>query len=150
MIVILWKILLRRQWQDDNGRMKQLVQSTLVVHLYDHLCLLMPSFLTHSFIKRQQHKSLESDKNSTKEGCGIAVLQIDYAENYKCFSQDEVQNAHWNQQQVTIFTSVTWFQNTKNCNAIVSDCTTHDKETSLVNLDKLIQSLPKDVFELRV
>ena len=52
---------------------------------------------------------------------------MDYAENYKCFSQDEVQNAHWNQQQVTIFTSVTWFQNTKNCHAIVSDCTTHDK-----------------------
>ena len=75
---------------------------------------------------------------------------MDYAENYKCFSQDEVQNAYWNQQQVTIFSSVTWFQNTKNCHAIVSDCTTHYKETSLVNLDKLIQSLPKDVFELGV
>ena len=72
---------------------------------------------------------------------------MDYAENYKCFSQDEVQNAHWNKQKNT-FTSVTWFQNTKSCHAIV--CTTHDKETLLVNLDKLIQSLPKDVFELRI
>ena len=75
---------------------------------------------------------------------------MDYTENYKCFSQDEVQNVHWNQQQVAIFTSVTWFQNTKNCHAIVSDCTNHDNETSLVNLDKLVRSLPKDVFELRV
>ena len=60
--IVEWK-----QWQDDNGRMNQLVQSTSVVHLYNHLCLLMPSFLTHSFVKRQMHKSLESDKNSTKE-----------------------------------------------------------------------------------
>ena len=139
-----------KQWQDDNGRIKQIVQSTLVVHLYDHLCLLMPSFLTHSFIKRQQHKSLESDKNSTKEVSGIAVLQMDYTENYRCFSQDEVQNAHWNQKQVTIFTSVTWFQNMKNFYPIVSDCTTHDKETSLINLDRFIQSLQKDIFKLRV
>ena len=59
--IIEWK-----QQQDNNGRMNQIVQSTSVVHLYDHLCLLMPSFLTLSFIKKQQHKSLESDKNSTK------------------------------------------------------------------------------------
>ena len=54
--IVEWK-----QWQDINGRMKQLVQSPSVMHLYDHLCLLMPSFLTHIFIKRQQHKSLESE-----------------------------------------------------------------------------------------
>ena len=75
---------------------------------------------------------------------------MNYTENYKCFSQDEIQNAHWNQQQVAIFISVTCFQITKNCHPNVIDCTTHDKETSLVNRDKLIQSLPKDVFELRV
>ena len=93
--IVEWK-----QLHGGNGRMKQIVQSTSVVHLYYHLYLLMPSLLTHSCIKRQQRKSLESDKNCAKEVSGIAVLQMDYAENYKCYSQGEVQNADWNYQQV--------------------------------------------------
>ena len=37
----------------------------------------------------------------------MAVLQMDYAENYTCIARDEIQSGHWNQAQVTLFTSVT-------------------------------------------
>ncbi len=32
------------------------------------------------------------------------MLQIDFAENYTCIAQDEVQSFHWVQPQVSLFT----------------------------------------------
>ena len=37
-------------------------------------------------------------------------FQMDYAENYTSRAQDEVQSAHWNLAQVTLYTSVSWFR----------------------------------------
>ena len=37
------------------------------------------------------------------------MLQVDFAENYTCLAQDEVQFAHRNQSHITLFTCVTWF-----------------------------------------
>ena len=38
----------------------------------------------------------------------VAVLQLDFAKNYCCIAQDEVQSAHWNQTQVTLFATAAW------------------------------------------
>ena len=54
------------------------------------------------------------------------VLQMDYAENYTCKSQDEVQSAHWNQAQVTLNTSVSWFRNQIIPHVIISDTHQHN------------------------
>ena len=35
---------------------------------------------------------------------GNHVVQVDFAENYAIIHQDEIQSAHWNHNQVTIFT----------------------------------------------
>lgn len=43
-------------------------------------------------IKRQQSKNYEEHANTHKEK---AVVQVDFAENYTCRCQDEVQTAHW-------------------------------------------------------
>ena len=49
------------------------------------------------------------------------MLQMDYAENYLCRAPDEVQTAHWNQQQVILYTSVSWFRDQICSHVIVSD-----------------------------
>ena len=69
-----------------------------------YICDLIPEFLEHCYIKhfqakiyKQQHEMLTSVMYPSK----MAMMQIDFAENYKCISQDEIQSAHWTQAQVT-------------------------------------------------
>ena len=65
----------------------------------------------------------------------IAVLQMDFAENYACTAQDEIQSAHWNQNQVTLFPTVTWFKGEVMSKVIVSDCMQHTKSSVMVFLE---------------
>lgn len=58
---------------------------------------------------------------------GEAVLQVDFADNYACVSQDEIKSAHWSNILVSIFTCVAWIPNGKQCYAIVSNNLTHNK-----------------------
>ena len=50
----------------------------------------MPFFLEHVYVKRKQSKFFEDEKASLKSNESIA--QVDFAENYFCRYQDEVQH----------------------------------------------------------
>ena len=92
------------QWQEHGGRIAKLEMSGKVKDLYDHISSISTKFLHHYHIKRQQAKSYQSDKElASKKDSKIVVLQMDFAENYSCSAQDEIQSAHWNQNQVTLF-----------------------------------------------
>ena len=55
-------------------------------------------------------------KESSAAKC---VVQIDFAENYTCVFQDEVQSAHWNLKQLTVLThNITSY-------AVIADSTVH-------------------------
>ena len=108
----------------------------------------LPTFLEHVFIKRQQSKYFEDRlANLDKEE---AVVQVDFAENYTCKYQDEIQTAHWNQEQVTIFTVAVWTKGTAGgdnvceSHAIVSDETTHDKKSVAVFMSQVIEKFIKE------
>ena len=96
----------------------------------------LPSFLAHVFIKRQQSKFFE--ERLAKLGLSEAVIQVDFAENYTCKYQDEPQSAHWNQEQVTLFTVAIWTKeaagvdNVCESHVIVSDEMMHDKKAVAV------------------
>ena len=62
--------------------------------LYNDLTLMVPSFLQLFFIKQKQSDSYMKLKEQVKTNDSTAVLQIDFAENYSTFWQDEVQSAH--------------------------------------------------------
>ena len=36
---------------------------------------------------------------------GTAICQVDYSENFTLVNQDQIQSAHWSNQQVSIFTA---------------------------------------------
>ena len=91
----------------------------------------LPSFLEHVFIKRQQSKLF--GERLAKLGPSEAVIQVDFAENYTCKHQDEPQSAHWNQEQVTLFTLAIW---TKEAAGVDNVCASHDIVSDEIMHDK--------------
>ena len=71
----------------------------------------------------------------------IVVLQVDYAESFPTLWQDEVQSAHWNKNQATVFVSVVGCQDTSKSAVAVSDNLSHSKDSVTVFTDKLISEL---------
>ena len=65
-----------------------------------------PSY--HTYVKRKQAASFKS----LVEGCDgkSVVLQVDFSENATIASQREVQSAHWNHGQATLFTAHAWIK----------------------------------------
>ena len=53
----------------------------------------IPFFLEHVFIQRKQSSYFEERITQLKSN--EAVVQVDFAENYTCQYQDEIQAAHW-------------------------------------------------------
>ena len=68
------------------------------------------------------------------------LLQFDFSENAEITEQDEVQTAHWWHLQVTLFTAVAWVAGEKNCFAIISDSSDHDKNATVTFLFILLQN----------
>lgn len=139
------------QWKEVNGHLAKCEVEGKVQDLYDYISSKAPKFLTHSFIKRKQAAKYETDKlEASANDSDVAVLQMDFAENYTCEAQDKVQAAHWNQTQVTLFTTVTWFRDAILSHVIVSDLLRHDKTSVSVFTDHILTCLPDGVKEVRV
>ena len=65
-----------------------------------------------------------------------------YTENYSRRAQDEVQTAHWKQEQVTLYTSFSWFRDQICSHVIISDSQSHNKSTVVPFTDKLLDEEP--------
>lgn len=103
----------------------------------------LPIFLQHVFVKRKQSQEFKTKRDGLNSE--QLILQIDFAENFSCKEQNEIQAAHWNHGQVTIFTAVSWFledgeKKTKSY-AIVSDYLEHDKYAVNAFLREIIKDL---------
>jgi len=103
---------------------------------------LLPEYRVHCLIKDEQSNYFKSSKQHIPDG--HAVLQIDFAENYAAISQDEVQSAHWNHPQVTVFTAVAWLHDSCKSLAIVSDDLNHDKVSVFSMLNTVMRFLKEE------
>lgn len=74
----------------------------------------------------------------------VGLLQIDFAENFVCQAKNEIQNAHWNQQQLTLFTSALYFNGDFQSKVFVSDFPSHTKESIVPYLYRLILKIWSD------
>ena len=139
------------RWQENNGRMAKVQETGTVEYLYEYIRSMSPKFLQHSHIKRLQAKQYEEDKKlASTINSKVAVLQMDFAENYTCTAQDQIQSAHWNQNQVTLFTTVTWVKGKVVSKVVVSDCMQHTKTAVVVFLDEILQNIPIETEEIRI
>lgn len=86
----------------------------------------------HLFVARWQQQMFSHITKEVPDHCVVVVL--DFAENYRCSSQDEIQSAHWAVNQVTVHPIVAWY-NCQECEKshvsqealiFISDDLTHD------------------------
>ena len=135
------------QWeslQDVDGRetLEKVSKRGLPVELYECVVLMLPSFLLHHYIKRCQSKAY-NELREKRVQCddSLAMLQIDFAENYSTIWQDEIQSAHWKKKQVTLLTSVYWSGYKTTSSVVVSDDLTHTKNSVITFVDTLLSKL---------
>ena len=84
------------KWEEVNCRIIKNQKSGTAGSLYSYLCTIVPNFSIHSFVKRKQAKSYEKDKQEDlMKNSNTVIIKLDFAENYICAAQDEVQSAHW-------------------------------------------------------
>lgn len=133
-----------QQWEVVDGRPKLMnVDGTCEIALED-LVKKVPHFKIHSFVKKVQADYFENKKKSLSENS--AVLQIDFAENYSMVSQDEIQSAHWNHGQISIFTCGVWLcNNVFKPYTIVSNDLSHNKYAVCVFLGKIIEEIKTSI-----
>ncbi|XP_033095864.1 uncharacterized protein LOC117100325 [Anneissia japonica] len=98
-----------------------------------------PSFLVHTFIKRQQSQYFEAEKQKADDE--YAVIQVDFAENFAIVHQDEIQSAHWSHKQITLFTCCAHVGDGVQSYVIVSDEMNHGKYEVAEFLDCIIRDL---------
>ena len=80
-------------------------------------------------------------KEQVKTNDSTAILQIDFAENYSTFWQDEVQSAHWHENQITVFTAVLWQSVGCTSAVVVSNDRSHSRDCVIVFLEHIIKQL---------
>lgn len=84
----------------------------------------------HLFVARWQQKAFSSLAKELP--VNWVVLNLDFAENYSCENQNEIQSAYWGHNQVTIHPIVTYYNfpkctiYTQEVLIFVSDDLTHD------------------------
>lgn len=114
------------RWESVNNKCQK-VESTF--RLYDAACLFkkeLPHFIIHDFIKVRQSRYFKGCREGLTDG--TVLVQVDFSENYTAMFQNEVQSAHWNPKQISVFTAVAWICGSKVFSyALVSNCLEHDK-----------------------
>lgn len=106
------------------------------------------SFLKHSFIKREQSETFNVHdrlRTSHVEFYHKGLLQIGFAEMFVYEGQDNVQSAHGNQRQLTLFTTA-FYKN----EIFQTHYLTHTKETIVPYLHTLLSKLPSSLNILKI
>lgn len=114
---------------------------------------LVPKFLQHCYIKRQQatsYKELHSLVLSDDFPKDVALIQVDFSENYTCVHQDEVQSAHWHQSQVSLFTAAAYHSGVIHPVVIASDILDHTKETVVCYVSHLLDEIPSSIRKVEM
>jgi hypothetical protein len=84
----------------EVSRIERVSHDVSVKEVVEKLGVSIEKFSLHIFRAAWQQRQLKLAKTRLRPRCSIIIM--DYAENYQCSSQDEVQSAHWSQIQATI------------------------------------------------
>lgn len=95
-----------QKWNIDKKSNFQKMNKTTVEAdgstLYDWIASQRKKYTNHVFIKRSQASYLTESIEECKSGSNMAVIQMDYAENYLCRFQDAPQQANYGYNQVFV------------------------------------------------
>jgi hypothetical protein len=67
---------------------------------------MLPNFIIHCAIKRRQSLMYRAQISYVSCIADVVLFHFDYAENFKCAAQDQIQAAYYGQHQISLFTVV--------------------------------------------
>ena len=73
-----------------------------------------------------------------------ALIQVDFAENFTCISQDEIERAHWQQAKSSLFTAAVQHSGKMEPIVLCSNNISHGKDT----VDAYIETLPEETEQV--
>jgi hypothetical protein len=149
-----WRRITKKNRQEQDNIHIQIKKENVTAKLDDLLkrfYALIPSFVWHSHVLKNQQLAYQNCKQSTEDPeSNNAMIHVDFAENFKAFDQDQPQAAHFSQAQISIFTTAIWHRGNCSTKAFVSDCTKHDKNFVVPALEKICAELPSTVHRLEI
>lgn len=93
------------QWKQDKvkKRTQRDPEHGTITQLLNYFISIYRDFLKHSYTKNEQSDEFNIDREYINSETNVkeCLVQVDFAENFKCEAQDEAVNAHWNQHQVS-------------------------------------------------
>ena len=105
---VTWKRWGKRTFSDGRERPSLLVRSGTLRDLHDELIVELEAFSAHLFHARwQQHQFVQLTREPPER---TLVCVEDFAENFTCIRQREIQSAHWYQEQVTLHPLVFFYR----------------------------------------
>jgi hypothetical protein len=145
------KLISVEQWSSGNDgfllRQSQKLEFRSAVQL---LASQLPRFLWHIFIKDQQATAYEEDKVASQlPDSSVALVQVDFAENYTAVQQDEIQSAHWRQRQITVYTVMIYFRKEITSWVIASDFLSHDKVAVSAFAHEILEFVTSSMLEVK-
>lgn len=126
------------EWvMSENSRLYKKTHEGCIGELTELVQSNFKSFQQHVHIKRIQAAAFQSDIQQKD----TIVLQVDFAMNYSCEWQAEIQSALWSRQSVTLFTAAVFEKQKTKCYLIVSDTKDKSKQTVSAFITKLIEHI---------
>ncbi len=131
-------------WTTTNNHIELLHSHGSFRSLIDQLDRRWSSFVTHTYVTRQQREYIKTIK-LTSHLTTFAVVQMDFAENFSFVVQKEIQSAYWNKKQASLYTIVITVGTDHRNMVIISNRMVHD--TAFVYCaQKLIVKFIKDEY----
>jgi hypothetical protein len=112
-------------WKTTNKKVDLHHIHGSIVSLLDEIDEQWKKFVIHSYFNREQRSYINNLRLLSNDTSYVTV-QIDFAENYTIIRQREVQAAHWNNLQVTLFTVHIKVGRSHKNMVIISDYMRHD------------------------
>lgn len=140
-------------WKELPEGLRKVVEEDSAEELVIYINSICNEFLKHSYTKREQANSYQIDRSKTASphhDKKIALVQVDFSENYTCIAQQEIQSYHWNQPQVSLFTCSLCYEGKQYPIVIVSDNLNHSKDTIVAYMSTIFYEIPTEVSEVRV
>ena len=121
------KTVTKKTWtKGADSRLHCVVSEQSVAEVLSSLQQDFKSVAQHINLKRIQADEFSKDKNNEK----VRLLQMDFAMNFSCEYQNEVQSALWSRGSVTLFTAAAMHKG--NCQTYLICSDTKDKEKNTV------------------
>ena len=117
-------------WKNDNnGRLTRVLEEGSASDIVTYLYSITPQFLEHCYFKRHQTGMYEKQREAA---------ETSWSEEVALLHQDEIQSAHWQKSQFSLFTAAIWYAGKLHPTVIVTGNTIHAKETVVAYISKLL------------